>query len=106
MANNKYYVVYAFDGYLWQECYEAISLVIETAAKMRRDGIDIEFLGATQRVDSTGQPIEITIRYAAPSMGAIGQLNCRACLPASGPPQPIPAREAASEDQPVVVARH
>lgn len=103
MPKKSYIVTYAFDGYMREECEEATSLVVETIAEMRRDGINIEFLGATQQINSAGQLIEVTARYAAPSKGTIGQLHCRACLPASGPPQPISNGETEPEGQPVAI---
>jgi hypothetical protein len=106
MTKNSYMVTYAFDGYIREECGEATSLIIETIAEMRRDGIDIELLGATQEINSVGQLIEVTASYAAPNKGTIGQLNCRACLPASGPPQPISNGETEPEGQPVAITGH
>lgn len=82
-----YTSTYAFNDYLRGEYSEPISLIEETVVQMQREGIDIEFLGATQRINGTGQLIECTARYAASSKGTVGQLNWRACLPASGPPQ-------------------
>jgi hypothetical protein len=54
---------------------------------MRREGVDIAFLGATQEINGAGQLIEVTARYDAPDKGTVGRLNCRACLPACGSPQ-------------------
>lgn len=84
---TEYTVTYAFNGYLQGEYSEAISLINETVAQLQREGVDIKFCGAIQTINSAGQLIRVTARYAAPSKGAIGRLNCRACLPASGPPQ-------------------
>lgn len=87
MSRSRYETTYAFNGYLRGEHWKAISLISETLEELQREGIDIEFLGATQEINAAGQLTEVTARYAAPSEGAIGQLNCRACLPACGPPQ-------------------
>ncbi|MEF8789683.1 MAG: hypothetical protein V5A61_06115 [Haloarculaceae archaeon] len=83
----RYNVTYAFNGYLRGAYAEPVRLITETVAEMRREGVDIEFLGATQEINPSGQLIEATARYSAPSKGTVGRLNCRACLPASGPPQ-------------------
>lgn len=88
MARSRYTATYAFNGYLRGEYSEAISRITETVAQMQRENIEIEFHGATQEINGAGQLIAVTARYEAPSKGAIGRLNCRACLPASGPPQP------------------
>ena len=106
MTKKPYTVTYAFNGDIREEYEEAISLVIETITEMRRDGIDVEFLGAVQVIDSAGQLIEVTARYAAPSKGTIGQVNCRARLPASGPPQPISSGDTEFETHPVAIAGH
>jgi hypothetical protein len=87
MSHNVYTATYAFNGYLRGNYAEAVSLITETAARMRREGAEIEFLGATQEINGAGQLIEVTARYAAPTEGTVGRLNCRACLPATGPPR-------------------
>lgn len=84
---RRYAVTYAFTDYMRGESRDVPLLITETIAAMRHDGIDIEFLGATQEIDAEGRLTEVTARYAAPSKGTIGRLNCRACLPASGPPR-------------------
>lgn len=84
---TEYTVTYAFNGYLRGEYSEAISRISETVAQLQREGVDIEFCGATQEINGAGQLIAVTARYEAPSKGAVGRLNCRACLPATGSPQ-------------------
>lgn len=84
---TEYTVTYAFNGYLRGEYSEAISRISETVAQLQREGVDVEFCGATLNINGTGQLITVSARYEAPSKGAIGRLNCRGCLPASGPPQ-------------------
>lgn len=79
--------MYSFDCHRSPTCSEVVSIITETVARMQREGIDIRFLGATQEIDATGELIAVDARYAAPNKGSIGWLNCRACLPASGPPQ-------------------
>lgn len=93
MPNHSYTATYAFNEYLQGQYREAVPLIIETVDELQREGLDIEFLGATQEIDGAGQLIRVTARYSAPSKGAIGRLNCEACLPASGPPlrRPAPA---------------
>lgn len=95
-ADSRYISTYTFNGYLRGEYAETILLIRETVAEMQRDGIDIEVLETTRRINETGQLIELTAHYAAPNKGAVGQLNWRACLPASGPPQ----RAATDESEP------
>lgn len=103
---RRYTCVYTFNGYLREEYAEAISLITETIADMQHEGINIKFLGATQEVNSTGQLTELTARYAAPTKGAIGYLNYRACLPASGQPQREKRDATESESQEVAIAGH
>lgn len=77
-----------------------------TVTEMQCDGIAIEFLGATQEIDAAGQLVDITARFAAPSKGTVGRLNCRGCLPASGPPQYENTDVTQLTDQGVAVASH
>lgn len=84
---TEYTVTYAFNGYLRGEYSEAISRISETVAQLQREGVDIEFCGGTLNINSAGQLITATARFEAPSKGAVGRLNCRACLPASGSPE-------------------
>lgn len=84
---RRYTGVYAFSGSLSDRHADVVTLITETVAEMQRDGIDIEFLGATQELDSAGRVTEVTVRYAAPNKGTIGRLNCRARLPASEQPR-------------------
>ncbi|MFC4360645.1 hypothetical protein ACFO0N_22120 [Halobium salinum] len=91
-GNIPFEVTYMFNGYLRGEYNEAISLVTATVAEMQQEGIDIDFLGATQEFNAAGQLIEVTVWYMAPNKGTIGRLNCQACLPASGPPQQFDRR--------------
>lgn len=86
MPDHSYTVTYAFNGYLRGQYREAVSLIIETVDELQREGLDVEFLGATQEIDGAGHLIRVTARYSAPSKGVIGRLNCEAYLPASGPP--------------------
>jgi len=97
MSNSKYTATYAFNGYLRGEYAEPVSLISETVDRMREEGVDIAFLGATQKINGAGQLIELTARYDAPSQGTVGRLNCRACLPACGSPQRVGETDAASE---------
>lgn len=106
MQLNHYTVTYAFDGYLRGESSEAVPLITGTVTEMQRDGIAIEFLGATQEIDAAGQLVEVTARYAAPSKGTIGRLNCRARLPASGPPRRESTDATESTDRGIAVAGH
>lgn len=101
MTTSLYTNRYTFNGYLRGEYSKAISLIDDTVAEMQREGTDIEFRGATQEINAEGQLIEVTARYAAPSKGTVGRLNCRACLPASGSPQ----RER-TEDRRMAVTTH
>jgi hypothetical protein len=87
MTSQRYAVTYAFNGYLDGAYAVAVMRVRETLAEMRDEGIDVDFLGATQEINAAGQLVEMTARYAAPSKGAVGRLNCRACLPATGGPR-------------------
>ena len=84
---TEYTVTYAYNGYLRGEYSDAISRISETVAQLQREEVDIEFCGATQQINGSGQLVTVTARYEAPNKGAIGRLNCRGCLPASGPPQ-------------------
>lgn len=104
MSSSQYTAAYVFNGYLRGEYSEAISLITETVTQMQREGIDIEFLGATQEINAAGQLIEVTARYAAPSKRTVGRLNCRACLPASGSPQHDGKDMTESESRHVAVA--
>jgi len=87
ISPSRYAVTYAFNGYLRGAHGNATSQICDTASTMQCEGIDVEFLGATLEVDADGQLIEVTARYLAPTRGTIAQLNCRACLPACGPPR-------------------
>jgi len=87
LSPSRYAVTYAYNGYLRGAHGNATATITETASTMQSEGIDIEFLGATLVVDADGQLVEVTARYSAPSRGTIARLNCRACLPACGPPQ-------------------
>lgn len=102
---SRYTATYAYNGYLRGAYAESISRIRETAAEMRREGTDIEFLGATQRIDGDGQLIEVTARYEAPSKGAVGRLNYRACLPTSGSPRPVPRDGVESAGRRVAASR-
>lgn len=84
---TQYIVTYSFDGYLYDQYSEPVSLIAETVSEMRRSGIDISLLGATQEYDPSGQLTETIAQYSASSKGTIGRLNCHACLPACGSPQ-------------------
>jgi hypothetical protein len=99
-----YTATYAFNGYLRGEHDEVVSLIDEAVAEMQGEGIDISFLGAVQQVDAAGQLVRVTARYDAPDKGTVGDLNCRARLPAVGSPRP--EDEVASEpaDDRVAVA--
>ncbi|WP_135535139.1 hypothetical protein [Halostella pelagica] len=105
MAQTRYTVTYVFDGRSRAEYTDAVSLIEETIGRMQREGVDIEFLGATAETDAADQLVEVTARYAAPTKGSIGWLNCRARLPASGPPQRVRTDNAETEKQDVPVAR-
>lgn len=100
---SRYIATYAYNGYLRGAYAESIPRIRGTATEMRREGIDIEFLGATQRIDGDGQLIEVTARYEAPSKGTVGRLNCRACLPTSGSPRPVARTEREPERRRVAV---
>lgn len=65
----------------------AISRIRETIAELQDEGATIEFLGSTQTIDGEGHPIEITVRYTAPTKRYIAWLNWHAELPVCGPPQ-------------------
>jgi hypothetical protein len=97
MSNSKYTATYAFNGYLRGEYAEAIALISETVDEMQREGVDIAFLGATQKINGAEQLIELTARYDAPNKGTVGRLNCRACLPACGSPQCVDEVDVAAE---------
>ncbi|MFB6198767.1 MAG: hypothetical protein ABEI52_10950, partial [Halobacteriaceae archaeon] len=84
---RAYAVTYAFNGYLRSEFPNAVACIRDTATELQRKGEEIEFLGATQVIDSEGQVRMVTARFKAPTKGFIGLLNCRAGLPACGPPQ-------------------
>lgn len=100
---KQYEVTYSFDRYLPRQYPGPITLITETIIGMTRDGIAIAFLGATQEIDPSGQLVETTARYSAPSKGAIGRLNCRAQLPASASPQRTDTVEMESESQRVAI---
>jgi hypothetical protein len=87
MAETRYSVTYAFNGYLLGDRESVVSLITETVSQMQEQGIDIEFLGATQVVDASGELRTATVRYSAPRKRTIARLNCRACLPPSGSSQ-------------------
>lgn len=87
MTSQRYAVTYAFNGYLNGAYAEAIERIDEAVERMRDEGERIDFLGATQEINAAGQLVEMSARYAAPSKGVIGRLNCRACLPATGGPR-------------------
>jgi hypothetical protein len=87
MTSQRYAVTYAFNGYLDGAYAEAIERIEEAVEQMRDEGERIDFLGATQEINAAGQLVEMSARYAAPNKGAVGRLNCRACLPASGGPR-------------------
>lgn len=86
-AVERYTVTYGFNGHLRRKADKAISLIGETVMGMQAEGIDIDFLGATGELNTSGQVIELTARYTAPNEGTVGRLNWRAGLPASGSPQ-------------------
>lgn len=86
-TTTQYSVSYVFSETLCGEYGDPVSLITETIAEMQCDGIDIEFLGATQELNAAGRITEVTARYTAPSKGTIGRLNCRARLPASAQPR-------------------
>lgn len=87
MVKSRYSVTYTFNGYLNGNYAQAVERVRDAVARLEREGTDIDFLGATQEINAAGQLIAMTARYAAPTKGAVGRLNCRACLPASGGPR-------------------
>jgi hypothetical protein len=105
MSRQRYTATYTFNGYLRGEYGKPIARISETAAEMRREGVDVEFLGATQEINAAGQLIAVTARYVAPSKGTIGRLNCRACLPASGSPRADRPADSEPADQPSASAR-
>lgn len=84
---NRYTVTYEFNGYLRGEYAEAIAQIRETIAELRREELEVAFLGATLEINGAGQLTTVTARYMAPSKGTVGRLNCRAKLPACGSPQ-------------------
>lgn len=84
---ESYTATYAFNDHRRQTADEVVSCIRNTVVGMQDDGIDIELLGATGEIDVAGQVIELTARYTAPSKGAVGWLNTRAALPASGSPE-------------------
>lgn len=88
-ARERYTATYTFNGHRRQPLGEPIAYLRETVTGMQAEGIDIEFLGATGEIDSTGQLVEVTAGYLAPGEGTIGWLNWRAGVPASGSPQRI-----------------
>lgn len=87
MTNQRDTVTYAFDGSLNGAYAEAIERIREAEGRMSEEGERIDFLGATQEINAAGQLVEMSARYAAPSKGAVGRLNCRARLPATGGPK-------------------
>lgn len=84
---NRYTVTYSFSGHLREDYTEAISRIRETVEELNHEDVAITFVGATLEIHHTARPNTITARYEAPSKGTIGWLNCRARLPACGPPQ-------------------
>lgn len=86
---NHYTVSYCFRHQRREGHRDAVGLVLRAVAALQRQGVELRFLGATQELDATGRPVDVTVRFAAPSKGTIGQLNCLAGLPASGAPQRI-----------------
>lgn len=89
MSEIEYEVTYAFNGYLPTQNSDVFSLIDETVEALQQAGVDVEFRGATQEINAAGQLVEASARYRAPCKGTIGRLNCRARLPASGPPRRI-----------------
>lgn len=102
---TEYTVTYVFNGYLRGEYSESISRISESITQLQREGVDIEFCGATQKINGAGQLIAVTARYEAPSKRTIGRLNCRACLPATGPPQHDGKDTPESTESPGALAR-
>lgn len=100
---NRYTVTYAFNGHLRGEYAEAISRILKTVGELHREGVEVEFLGATMDINRAGQPITIKARYEAPTKGTIGWLNYRARLPACGEPQRKEAATTESEDRNIAI---
>lgn len=101
---NRYTITYAFNGYLRGESTEPISRIREAVTELQDNGASIEFLGATQRIDSDGHPSEITARYEAPTKGFIAWLNWQAQLPACGQPQDVEDHPPQSDNRNVAAA--
>jgi hypothetical protein len=97
MTTNRYTVTYVFAD-SWRGAHtDVVSVITDTVVALRREGVDVELLGSTRNVGGQNEPTEVVARYAAPTKGAIGRLNWRANLPASGPPQRQPRDDTAVE---------
>ena len=87
MPTNRYDVTYAFDERAREKHVDPIDIITATVSRMQHDNIEIDFGGAIQEVNASGELVEVTARYIAPTKGTIGRCNCRTRLPASGPPK-------------------
>lgn len=86
MSTATYAVTYVFDTATNAASDDTATLLDAVATELRRDGVPIEFRGGTQRLDADGRVVEMTARFDARTKGAVGRLNCRGELPASGQP--------------------
>ena len=87
MPMNRYDVTYAFDDTARKEYSDPIKVITATVSSMQNENIEIDFLGAIQEINANGDSVKVTARYTASTKGEIGRCNCRAQLPASGPPK-------------------
>lgn len=90
---RRYSVTYGYNGYLRGKYHKCIDAVTDAIEELQAEDVDVEFLGATQEINGAGQLVEVTVRFAAPTKGTLGRLNCRGCLPACGPPRRLSETE-------------
>jgi hypothetical protein len=89
MTHNTHVCTYTFADGSRERTRALIDRIDETVETLRARGEAIEFLGATQSVDSDGAIVEMTAQFRAPSKGTVGYLNVEASLPASGQPRVV-----------------
>lgn len=86
---SRYAVTYVFSDDRRGEHDTAMARIDRTVAELQREGIAITCLGTTDAGETRASGAEMTVGYISPSKAAIGQLNYRTGLPASGAPQRI-----------------
>ena len=102
---RRYAVTYTFTHGL-HASPPPLARIMDAVAAIQATGVAIEFRGATQEIDATGTVVAVTVRFEAPTKGAIGRLNCCGGLPAAGQPRLLESATTLSERRPLVALGH